>query len=146
MNKNLLPVKTAIENKFPEIECHIVDRQKNIFDDVKESCIEDWKENYKKELSQIKTNDQEYIDDWRALKVLEAYRLGFCHTKHMSKEIIRIYSGWDIFMFSIKLHQVERNLQSHICDFWSECKDKCSEISNNWKDYAPLTLNKYGDE
>ena len=146
MNENLLPVKTAIENKFSELECHVIDKQKNIFDDVKESCVEDWKDNYKKELSLIKTNDQEYIDDWRALKVLEAYRLGFCHTKDMANEIMRIYGGWDAFMRSIKYHQIEKNLQCHICTFWSDCQEKCSEISNTWKDYAPLTLKMYGDE
>lgn len=144
-NKHLDDVKNIIEKEFSGLTCHIVDRNNekdeyNIFDDVKQQSIESWKEKYVMELQKLKNNSEEHVDNWRVLKVLEAYKLGFCNKNQMTKEVMRIYGPWDCISRSIKYRMVEATLHCHICDFWDQCKEKCSETIPEWKDFSALTL------
>ncbi len=114
--------------------------QKNIFESILDATVEKWKETYVEDFNEIYDRDQEYIDDWRALKAVQAYRLGLCDVETFANEIMRIYTGWDLLMRSIKYSQVESKIQCFIPNFWEE---GCGKNESSWRDYAPISLNKY---
>lgn len=116
-----------------------MEEENDIFTDIRNMAIIEWKRRYIQELSELKNISEDDLDDWKASKVIDALKHGFCTNKSFAKEIKRIYGKWDSITLSMKYGAIERLVQQHYCEFWDKCIDKCGG-RDTWKDYAPFSL------
>lgn len=148
MENEIHTIKDQLEKRFNELSCHIVQHcEYDLFEDIRKKTIQKWKEEYILQFDKIKKNDPEYIDDWKCLKVIEAYKLDFCYYDKMIEEIKKIYRSWDLITRSIKYCMVQASLEMHVCEFWDVCKESCHKNEDEKiSDWSKLSLNRYGED